>query len=117
MNPVLGTITPDPVAEILGTGFNRFSTPAGVEGLAKEFGDRLDILAVASRVQGQGLFRSFILNAQLHYQTIYVWEVWNEVVEQALQRYGFVRARERDRDSGETLQGWRWDARIEFRRV
>lgn len=101
---------PDPIAQILGTGFERFRTKFGVSGLAKESenGKRLEILAVNSDAQGCGYFRNFIDVCKQHYRTVCVWSIFNPIVSAALERYGFTPETEILGD-GETVQGYRWD--------
>jgi hypothetical protein len=62
MNPILGTISLDPVAEELGTGMVQFSSAVGVDGLCCESpdGTELNLLAVFARQVGTGQFRRFI---------------------------------------------------------
>lgn len=98
----------DPVGEILGTGFCRFVSPTGVEGLAKSEGDRLDVLAVFCRTPGRGCFREFMRRARARFVTVCVWEDWNPVVGDALVRWGFRRVQQVEPD-GEIITGWRWD--------
>ncbi len=110
MNPVLGSITPDPIGDMLGTGYQRFSSPCGICGLAKEQneGARLDLLAVDATKQGTGQFRAFIHACKEAYQTICVWEISIVFLEAALMRYGFKWIREVC-STGEVLTGRRWD--------
>lgn len=105
---VLGQTCPDPVGLILGTGFQRFESPIGIEGLAKENGSSLDILAVVNPSDQRGRFRQFIARAQAEYSTICVWEIFNPAVEAALGRYGFAPEVELAA-TGEPLRGMRWD--------
>lgn len=107
-HPFLGRITPDPVGQILNTGYSRFESPSGIDGLAKVNGDRLDLLAVISTSPGKGLFRAFIALAKLRYTTICVWHDDNPLIGQALKRYGFTPEVEINGD-GEIVPGWRWD--------
>jgi hypothetical protein len=106
--PLLGTVEPDQVGQILGTGYMRFASPIGLCGLAKWSDERLDLLAVDAHPPGQGQFRAFIAAAKQVYKTICVWEDWNPVVGEALARYSFQRETEIQGD-GEVLTGWRWD--------
>ena len=107
---VLGLTNPDPVGELLGTGYLRFQSPSGIDGLAKENGDRLDLLAVNALVPGIGQFRRFIQRCKREYETICIWEVWNPMLHEILQRYGFRAYSEKDRHTGERLEGYRYDA-------
>ena len=104
--PILGQMQADPVSDILGTGYSRFSAACGIDGLAKTDGIVLDILAVESRNPGRGQFRNFIAVAKLAYAEIRVWECWNPLLAQALERYGFQPVREIH--NGEPLTGYRW---------
>jgi GNAT superfamily N-acetyltransferase len=105
---LLGTVEPDPAGVILGTGYMRFKSPIGVDGLAKWTEERLDILAVHTDERGKGHFREFIRQAKERYKTICVWEDFNPVVGKALARYGFKPDIEIQID-GEILVGWRWE--------
>lgn len=105
---VLGRTEPDPAGLILGTGYERFESPTGIDGLAKENGDRLDVLAVYAREHGQGAFREFIRLAKKEYRTVCVWLDDNPAIGPALQRYGFTPETEIQPD-GEIVTGWRWD--------
>lgn len=104
---VLGEIEPDRFGIALRTGFWRFYSPVGVEGLAKFDDDRLDVLALFSPRPGQGCFRAFINRAKLKYNTIYVWEIWTPWLDGVLERYGFKPATEFV--NGERIDGRRWD--------
>lgn len=110
MNPIkdLGL---DPIGLYLGFGekaYHRFVTDSGIGGLAKWANGRLDILAVHSDVVGQGRFREFIAHCKDSFDTICIWEVWNESLKQALARYGFSEQTEIQGD-GEVCTGMRWD--------
>jgi len=100
--------TPDAVGDQLGTGYSRFVSPAGIEGLARVSGDRLDVLAVFCRTPGRGCLGEFLRRCMARYDAVCVWEVFNPVVSAALQRRGFRRAEETDPATGETVTGWRW---------
>ena len=103
---VLGNTTPDFVSKILGTGYLRFQSPTGINGLAKEEGSHLHILAVDATQEGKGQFRAFIKRCKHEYKSVSVWEVWNPVIEKALERYGFHRVKEFQIDA--EVEGWRW---------
>lgn len=66
MKPVLGQTCIDPILVTLGTGYSRFESPTGIDGLAKEErdGEALHILAVVTVFQGRGSFRNFITEAK-----------------------------------------------------
>jgi hypothetical protein len=108
---VLGVLTLDWAGMMLGTGFNRFTSPFGVKGLAKDDAVRLDLLAVESTIPSTGQFKRFIQAAKEQYQIICIWHDWNPGVGPMLQRWGFQRYREQWQ--GEDLIGWRWDAGLE----
>lgn len=101
---------PDPVGQLLGTGYDRFESVRGIDGLGKEKDGRLDVLAVHATKPGTGQFRAFIGHCKQHYRTVCVWEIFNPTVEQALKKYGFTEAHEIDGMTGEQLKGYRWDA-------
>lgn len=107
---VLGPLLPDPASTILGTGYSRFESPSGLRGLAKVHGRRLDLLVVDASRPGTGQFRAFIDAAKREFDMIYLWEVWNPALDLILQRYGFRACREADLDTGEILDGYRYDA-------
>ena len=100
----LGIVTADPMGEVLGTGYKRFESPFGVNGLAKESSERVDILALVSDEEGKGHFRAFIARCLAIHHTVCVWEVWNPILGAALRRYGFRPAWETDR-FGDVLSG------------
>jgi hypothetical protein len=104
----LGIITPDPMVKMLGPGCMRFASPFGIKGAARESANRVDLLAVVSDEEGTGHFRAFIRHCQANYDTICVWEVWNDTLRAALRRYGFQPALESDQFD-ELFRGWRWD--------
>ena len=103
---VLGTTTTSIVSKMLGTGYSNFESPSGVRGLAKTDGDRLDILAVESDIQGAGQFRLFIRLCKQEFRSIYVWHVLNPHMNAILRRYGFLPIQETH--DGEVLNGYRW---------
>jgi hypothetical protein len=104
---VLGKLTVDPVGEALGTGFGRFVSPLGVDGLVKVRSPRLDILFVGTSQPGTGQFRRFIAQAKTEFDIICIWEIWNDQLKTVLPRYGFLPAT--DFQDGEQLTGFRWD--------
>lgn len=105
---VLGTTIPDPVGVILGTRFERFVSPTGLEGLARATGDRLDVLAVYNPTEEKGRFRSFIDVAKNEFKTICVLAIENPAVHAALVRYGFTPDVTID-EFGNTQEMLRWD--------
>ena len=104
---VLGKLTVDPVGEKLGTGFGRFVSPLGVDGLVKVRSPRLDILFIGTSHPGTGQFRRFIQQAKTEFDIICIWEVWSPILKIVLPRYGFLPAT--DFVNGESLTGFRWD--------
>lgn len=106
---VLGSITPDPFNQLLGTGYSRFQSSTGMNGLAKEHKKRVDILALDATKPGTGQLRKFIDRCKREYKTICIWEVWNPWLRDVLKRYGFYTYQAFDRDSGEWLAGYRYD--------
>lgn len=100
---------PDPIANMLGTRFNRFETAVGIEGLAREdHPEKIEVLAVASTDEGKGQFRSFIELLKQHYKIICIWHDMNPILTEALKRYGFEHEVTVD-EFGELLTGWRWE--------
>lgn len=108
-NALLGDVRPDPVGEILGTGYWQFISPVGCMGLAKWTDDRLDILAISAMNAGTGQFREFIRQAKEQFRTISVWIIGNVTLEAALLRYGFTRTSYTEPD-GEHITGMQWQA-------
>lgn len=108
---VLGKTSPDPIGILLGSRMQRFTSPTGIEGLARAAGDRLDVLAVINPTQERGRFRTFIAEAKIEYKTICVIAVENPVVHSALMRYGFTPDVEIDQ-FGDTQEMLRWDRPI-----
>ncbi len=104
----LGTLTPDPFGVMLGTGYSRFNSPLGIEGLAKESNGRVDILAVVAPEEGKGHLAMFLAHCMTVYDTICIWEDWNPILGPMLARRGFVRISELDKFK-EKITGWRWD--------
>ena len=100
---------PDPIGVLLGTGYNRFETADGVNGLAKITGDRLDVLAVVASRPSEGQFRRFIAAAKSAFKIVAVWEDWNPIISGALKRYGFHPATCAETD-GEGNHGWQWES-------
>lgn len=105
---VLGHTIPDPIGLMFGTRMERFESSTGLEGLARATGDRLDVLAVRNPTSRRGLFRAFIAAAKLEYRTICVLAIENQIVHEALLRYGFTADVEIDQ-FGDTQELLRWD--------
>lgn len=112
-HPVLGKTELCPTSRILATGYFRFESPSGIDGLAKPHGPTLEILAVHARKPGHGQFRLFIGVAQENFQTIKIWHVWNGLLKsKLLYSYGFREVKERAvfaDGSSEEIEGCRWD--------
>lgn len=108
LSTLLGTWEPDPYGQILGTGYNRFKSPLGIDGLAKWNGERFDLLAVHAANPGTGQFRNWLAQVREQFKTVCVWQIENPALEAALKRYGFTPEVEIDR-FGEVLTGLRWD--------
>jgi len=104
---VLGKIKPDPVGVLLGTGYFRFISPLGVDGLVKVRQPRLDILFVGTSHPGTGQFRRLIAQAKTEFDIICIWEIWNPLLKIVLPRYDFKP--DIDFVNGEHLAGFRWD--------
>ena len=98
---------PDEVSQMLGTGYLRFYSSAGVHGLAKVVGiTELHILAINSNRPGTGEFRKFLALCKAECETLYIWEVWNEQLSETLRRHGFEPCTAVER--GETINGMKW---------
>jgi hypothetical protein len=105
--PLFDVLTPDPVGEILGTGFQRFAVHRfELNGLLKITGDSLEILAVVSENEDRGNFRDFIDACKDRFREVIVWHIDNPIVESALSRYGFVATQKFERD--ERIPGMIW---------
>jgi len=99
---------PDEASQMLGTGYLRFYSEAGVHGLAKIVGlTELHVLAVSSVTPGTGQFRRFLALCKADCQAVYVWEVWNEELAKTLGRHGFVACD--GEHKGEKLTGMVWN--------
>lgn len=97
-------------AELLGTGFWRFCSPMGIEGLMKWCSetDSLTLLAVFARTPGGGQFRAFVQEAKTVSMSIIVLKIWNRGLKGTLSRYGFRGCVETMPD-GERIPGMRWN--------
>ncbi len=98
---------PDPAGVLLGTHYEQFTSCTGLTGLMLEKGKELHLLVVIATRPRKGQFREFIRLAKEQYETICVWELWNENLAKALERYDFKPTT--DFDDGEWLTGYRWD--------
>ena len=105
---VLGQTESHWASAMLGTGYEQFHSPTGINGLAKVNGDRVDILALDARDPGTGQFRIFMDQCKREFETIYIWEVWNPTLRHVLARYGFLPVTEKDLDTEEELKGYRY---------
>ncbi len=74
---LLGKTTPDLAGQILKTGYDRFQSPTGIDGLCRVTGKRLDLLAVFAAQEGKGQFRNFIAKSKKEFETIRIYEIWN----------------------------------------
>lgn len=106
-HPVLGSLEM-PVSMEAITGYHRFSSPGGIDGLSKFTDTRLDLLVVVARGKpGQGCFREFLGKAKRQFRTICMWQFHNERLLMMLKREGFIEAT--DVQCGERITGLRWD--------
>ena len=76
VHPILGELRPDPVGNALGTGFARFNGKH-FDGLCREAGGCIDILAIVSYTPGHGHLREFIYALQDMYARIRFYAVMN----------------------------------------
>ena len=88
VHPILGDLRPDPVGNALGTGFMRFNGPH-FDGLCREAGGCLDILAIASKNPGSRHLRDFIDALQASYPRLRFYEVMNPKLYVYLSTFGF----------------------------
>lgn len=100
-------LEPDPIGVLLNTGYMRFQSIHGIDGLVKVSNDRIDILAVVARVPGQGSFRRFVEDAKQIWSTIAIWEIMEPGLHAVLQRYGFEKASMTDPFGCDVL-GYAW---------
>jgi hypothetical protein len=98
------------VGEMTHTGYNNYCHESGVHGLYRERGDTLDLLVVHAQQPGTGQFRAFIAACKAVYPVICVWQIWNDNLPAILARYGFIPARNIERD-GEHVSGMCWTRR------
>jgi hypothetical protein len=103
--PVIGELAPFALGT--GTQFCTFQT-ATVHGLARveERADRSPGCR-RRRQSGRGDFRRFLDELKRNYETICVWEIWNQELNAMLGRRGFKGVREEV--DGDLVQGLRWD--------
>jgi len=87
-HPVLGDLYPDPFANKFGTGFCRFYG-RDFDGLARQCGKCLDILAIVSNSPGHGNFRFFVTSLQSMHPEIRFYEVMNKGFYTHLRSIGF----------------------------
>ncbi len=116
MSGALGELRPSPTAEMVATIFGR-SEADFVEfvndttrGLVRITGDKVEILAVQSKEDGKGYFRSLIERLKSEYRVVEILVVLEPRLDAVLRRYGFKRFSRRERD-GEKVRGWRWKGR------
>lgn len=110
MTPLFTKFTPDPWGKILQTGFHRFESSVGIDGLARvnSYSEMIELLAVHAKKPGKGQFREFIKRLKREYRIICIWHIENRLLDKVLPRYGF--APEVMVDSRrEILIGYRWD--------
>ena len=108
MSATLGQITPSPAADILGTGYSRFVSPFGIDGLCRTDGRRLDLLAVIANQPNTGQFREFMEAAKQEFDEIGIWDILNPELNPVLERYGFMPAAMTDPKTGEWVAGRKW---------
>ena len=99
---------PDPAGLMLGTGFMRFETKVGIDGLVLECGDRIDLLAVIATNDNGGNLKRFFTELKARYNVIRVLCIMNPAVEAALKRYGSFRTCRDIGYDGSTVTGIEW---------
>lgn len=111
--PVIGDLRPSRASEIAAilAGvdaplYEEFDTDT-MQGLAKVANGEIEILAVLSKREKCGNFRSFIADLKQNYTSISIWEIWNPNLRVILKRYGFRDAHRREKD-GERITGMKW---------
>lgn len=88
MNPVLGRTAPFIGGLFLDTGFLKFDGPR-FDGLFREAGSSIDILALFSKCPGAGHLTPFIKALQAEYPMVRFYEVGNRQLERYLLAHGF----------------------------
>ena len=83
---------PDPLNEILGTGYDRYTSITGICGVGKIEGNTFNILACHTYTPGQGQFRSFITMCKNWFNTLRVEAIMEPELPAILIRYGFTPA-------------------------
>lgn len=107
--PTVGRLRPHRNGVGMAIGFLQFNAPCGCHGLAQVVGDTLHVLAIAARAPGRGQFREFVRSAKRNYRAVVVWEVWSDVVDKSLARYGFSADMLATFDGREVLPVMRWE--------
>lgn len=110
---LFGPVILDRYAMIAKTGYWKFVSRAGIDGLMKWKDGRLDLLAIFTANPGTGQFREFIKEAKLISSTIFVWHIFNPTLGKILFRYGFKPVVEtfKIQDREDVAKGVRWDAK------
>lgn len=99
---------PDPFDSHFQTCFCLFTSPLGLNGLARATDDALDLLAVFGDSPGQGDFTKFLKLAQGRFSTIRVLSIWNPILQGFLESLGFVRFMDFDENSHDMIHGHKW---------
>ena len=99
---------------MLGTHMRRFSSPTGVQGLARWNAKELTVLAIVAQVKNNGCCREFIRQAKEQFSMITVLSVDNPVLAAALERWGFTAGEFAQPVAGfmEKVDGMRWTTKI-----
>ncbi len=90
------------------TCFCKFTSPLGLNGLARATDDTLDILAVFADRPGQGAFTKFLKRAQGRFSTIRVLSIWNPTLQAFLLCRGFIHFTDLDANSHDMIHGLKW---------
>ena len=90
-----------------------FTSPTGVQGLARWGGKALTVLAIQSIVEGRGCCREFFRQAKQQFSTITVLSIDNPVLAAALERWGFKAGRFNQpvMNFHEKVDGMRWESK------
>lgn len=107
MSVIFTSSRPDYASLVLNTGWNRFTSKQGIDGLMRINGLDLELLAVFAAKPGTGQFRRFITACKGKFDTVAVWEIWNDDLPTILTRYGFIPV-EKTEDDGEVIRGFCW---------
>lgn len=107
MSAIFTSCRPDPASIVLKTGWLRYNSRQGIDGLVRFKKYDCELLFVGASNPGTGQFRRFIDALKLKYDSVTIFAVWNEKLPEILLRYGFKEWSGVEPD-GEVVSGYRW---------